>query len=386
MKQEITSYLDTIKDDIFDIVDYINRNPEESFYEHNCCNYLTSLLRKYNFNIKNNFLNMETSFYANLGEGHPKICYLCHYDALKGKNDIKGYNIVSAISCGAAIGLSKVISKTGGSIIIIGCPGEYASGSKVTMVKQGVFDDIDVVLSAHPDIVTSENGSSIAVLPLKVKFTPLVDKNNCGHYSPLDASTFSLSALSFLIKGLCNSCTINNLVSTGSLNSSEITFSITSTKALNINKIEKKIRNLISSIGDMMNIHAEVIISNMPFKEMITNETLSRLFMHNLKESGIIDFHEMKNSTSEISMGYISHVVPTIYPSISIVDTSEKFNYPSIEFSELTTSFFAKQQLLKTCKALSFTALDLLEREDLLKEIKLELCNHLKGNVACENK
>ena len=39
------------------------------------------------------------------------------------------------------------------------------------MVRQGVFDDIDAVLVAHPDIVTSESGSSSAIVPMEVKFS-----------------------------------------------------------------------------------------------------------------------------------------------------------------------------------------------------------------------
>ena len=69
------------------------------------------------------------------------------------------------MSVSAALALGNVIDKLGGSVILIGCPGEYLGGTKGTMVKQGVFDDIDVVMLAHPDISTCESGSSSAIIP-----------------------------------------------------------------------------------------------------------------------------------------------------------------------------------------------------------------------------
>ena len=120
--------------------------------------------------LDKNFLDIENAFIAKKGIGHPKICYLCEYDAIKDEGHITGHNLVTTMSVSAALALGNVIDKLGGSVILIGCPGEYLGGTKGTMVKQGVFDDIDVVMLAHPDISTCESGSSSAIIPLGLKF------------------------------------------------------------------------------------------------------------------------------------------------------------------------------------------------------------------------
>ena len=38
------------------------------------------------------------------------------------------------------------------------------------MAKQGIFDDIDVAMMVHPDILTAEGASSKAVLLLVLNF------------------------------------------------------------------------------------------------------------------------------------------------------------------------------------------------------------------------
>lgn len=109
MKQKIVSYLKSIESDLFNISKYLYDNPETSFNEYKSCKYLIDILKKNNFNVQENYYNIPTSFYAEFGKGYPKICFFCEYDAPSEIGHVSGHNLVSSISLGAALSLSKVI-------------------------------------------------------------------------------------------------------------------------------------------------------------------------------------------------------------------------------------------------------------------------------------
>ncbi|MBM7870661.1 amidohydrolase [Clostridium pascui] len=386
MKQEIIGYLESIKEDLFEISSYLYNNPEESFKEYTSCEYLCNFYERFGFKVKKNIIGMPTSFSAEIGSGHPKVCFICEYDAVKDLGHITGHNLLSAISTGAALGLSKVISKLGGSIIVLGCPGEFLGGSKVTMAKQGIFEDIDVVLVVHPDIITAESGTSMALIPLKINYKSDygLSYRRKGNYSALDACMLTFNSLNILSKGFGPACSIDGVIVQGGKdphllpNEAESKFYIRATKMNYAEAVEYKIRSLSKCLGEIMNIDSQCSIYEIPYDELITNSTLSRLFSHNLKEAGIIDIEGPKDTYSGLSLGTVSHSVPCIHPYISIVQDNS-IKYSSKEFAQATISDFAKNIALKASHALAFTAIDIIQKETLLQESRKELTNSLEN-------
>lgn len=379
MKQKIISFLSTCSDDIKDLCSYLYENPETSYKEFKASKYICDLLFKYNFEIKKNFLGIENSFMAKKGSGHPKICYLCEYDAIEGEGHITGHNMVTAMSVSAALALGNIIDELGGSVILIGCPGEYLGGTKGTMVNQGVFDDIDVVMLAHPDISTAESGSSSAIIPLGLKFESenkltFLNKNE---YTSLDAVLLTINILNSIKKGFPNNLEINSVISNGGYttlllpSNSEIKFCIRASDTKTANYAYDKIRKIANYVTKLIAIPNKFFLYESPNKELITNRTLNRLFSHNLKESGIIKIDAVRDVYAGLSIGDVSHKVPCIHPYISIVDESST-KYGSVEFAKATLSPFALKQCNMTASALALTAIDLIENESLLNEIKSE--------------
>lgn len=377
MKQEIITFLSTIKDEIFELTKYLYNNPEESFHEYNACKYISNLLKKYKFKVIENYLSIPTSFYAKYGEGHPKVCFFCEYDALREKGHVYGYNSETAISIASALALSMVISKSGGSCIVIGCPGEIISGSKVTMVEQGTFEDIDAGLMVQPHTITAASGNSMAIVPIQIKYTDNLQNNDgTGKYSALDACLFTFDALNVIAKGFENNCFINdinvNSINNSSSQSVEARFSIKTSSTKIADEIQSKMKSFINLNCSLLNVSSELNLYSMPCKELITNPTISRLFSHNLKESGIIDINGVKNIFSSLNLGTVSHVVPCIHPYVSIVQ-DDSIQYGTREFANATVTQFANDIIMKTAQALACTALDIIEKQSLLNDAKTEL-------------
>jgi amidohydrolase len=385
MKQEIISHITTLKETLVNLSEYIYNNPEEGFHEHKACNYIISILEKNNFKVTGNYLNMPTSFYAEYGSGHPKICYLCEYDAIKDKGHITGHNLISSMSIGAALGLSKVIDKIGGSIIVLGCPGEFVGGSKVTMVRQGTFEDIDLVLMAHPDVITAESGTSSAILPLSIKYTGIETLSYLKdtNYSALDACLFTFTGLDQLTKGFSKGITLEGILASAGTtpamlpNTSEAKFYIRAENMESAEHLESKIRYFADSISYLMDIKNEVSFYELPYDELITNKALSRIFSHNLKENGIIDCDGVKNTKAGLSIGNVSHVSPCIHPYIKVVE-DDSVKYSSTEFAKATLGQFAVERMISTAETLAITGLDILLKEELLNEVRNEFYSSVK--------
>ncbi|MBB6625045.1 M20 family peptidase [Clostridium gasigenes] len=379
MKQEMISYLSTCSDDIYELCKYLYNNPEDSYKETKSCKYISDFLSKYDFNVENNFLNLATSFRATKGTGYPKVCFLCEYDAVPGEGHLTGHNLLTATSISAALALGKIIDKIGGSLILIGCPGEYLGGTKSIMVKQGVFDDIDVVLLAHPDVVTSESGSSSAIIPLSIKY---IGHNglsflNKGIYTSLDGILLTFNILNSLLKGFPEDVEINSILSKGGSTplliplESEAKFYIRS-KEMDVAKIaESKLREIAIYVSKLIRVQYSISLYEPENEELITNVVLNRLFSHNLKENGIINIDAPRDISAGLSLGLVSKTVPCIHPYISIVGDRD-IKYGTKEFAESTISKHAMEQCTKAALSLAFTGYDILTQETLLSEVKNE--------------
>lgn len=379
MKQEMISFFYKIESEINDLCNYLYLNPEESYKEFKSCSYICELLNKYGFNIEKNYLNISNSFYATKGTGYPKICYLCEYDAIVNEGHITGHNALSSMSVAAALTLGNIVEKIGGTVILIGCPGEYLGGTKATMVKQGTFDDIDVVMECHPDLITAESGSSSAIIPLNVKFTGDSGLSflNKSKYTSLDAILLTFSILNSLLKGFPEDVDINFILSKGGYTplllplESEAKFYIRAKETAMAELAENKLREITRYVSNLTHIPNTISLYEPPNEELVTNRTLNRLFSHNLKENGIISIQPSKNIYSGLSIGIVSQKVPCIHPYISIINNTN-INYGTKDFADSTITEFALSQIKKAALALSFTGADLIEKENLLLEIKNE--------------
>ena len=141
------------------------------------------------FSIAAGVANIPTAFVASHGDGGPVIAILAEFDALPGINqdaipsrlpiDGKlaghacGHNLFGAGSVGAAIAIKHWLEETGtpGTIRLIGTPAEEGGSGKVYMVREGVFDDVDIVLHWHAgDRNSAAANTSLANRSAKFRF------------------------------------------------------------------------------------------------------------------------------------------------------------------------------------------------------------------------
>lgn len=382
MKEKLNKFIEINKKELKDLNIFLYNNPEESYNEKKAVNYITNLLEKYDFKIEKKFLELNTSFKATKGNGHPKICFICEYDAIKDSGHLTGHNILCTTSIAAALSLGSIIEEIGGSIIVIGCPGEYLGGTKSIMARQGVFDDLDIVLMAHPDIITCESGTSSAIVPIKVTFfgEESFSYLNEVPYSPLDAMLLSFNIINSISKGFPKDVELNYVLCEGGFTPSRVPsevqakFYIRGSQIDLVRIIENKIREVIIYTSKLTKLQYSLALYEPENEELITNRTLNRLFSHNLKESGIIKICDPRDTNSGLSLGLVSKKIPCIHPYFKITDNDD-IKYGTTGFAEETISEHAMEEALKAALGLAKTGCDIIQKESLLIEVRNEFYN-----------
>lgn len=379
MKQQIIGFIESIKDELISISRYIYDNPETSYNEYKAQEILAGTLKKYGFKVEKNFLGLGTEFRGDFGSGRPCIAYLCEYDALPEIGHGCGHNIIGAAGIGAAIGLSRILDKSGGSVVVLGTPAEETSGAKVIMAEKDVFDGIDAAMMIHPSDTTSESGTSLAMDAVEFTF-----KGRAAHaaanpeygINALNACIETFNLINSMRQHLTPDVRIHGIISEGGVAANIVPeravarFYVRSLKRTTLNAITEKVKNCARAAA--MGVGAEVEIRNYELSNdnMVTNHSLSKIFCHNLKECGIIDIQGAKSSVGSLDMGNVSHRVPSIHPYIKICE--EGIAGHTREFAESSCSNLAMENMIKAACAMAITGYDLITNASLLNEVKEE--------------
>ena len=149
---------------------------EVGYKENKSAELLKSELRSAGFSVVDNVADIPTAFTATWGQGKPVIGIMGEYDALPGlsQDDVPdrkplvnggpghgcGHNLLGAASLFAAVTIKDWLAgnNIAGTIRFYGTPAEEGGGGKLYMIRAGVFQDVDTVLSWHP---SDQNGASL---------------------------------------------------------------------------------------------------------------------------------------------------------------------------------------------------------------------------------
>ena len=190
LKKELLSSIENKSSDLISVSDKIWEAAEVAFREEKSANYLIDYAEKNGFKIEKGLAGIPTAFTATYGEGKPVIGIIGEFDALPGlskttvpyKNELIeggaghgcGHNLFGTASMGAAVAVKELIEKgeLKGTIKYFGTPAEEKFFGKLWMIREGVFDNIDIVMDWHPADKTEANVQpSLALVDFMVEFS-----------------------------------------------------------------------------------------------------------------------------------------------------------------------------------------------------------------------
>ncbi|MFQ9923838.1 MAG: M20 family metallopeptidase [Beduini sp.] len=379
-KQIIKDSVESKVEDYMSLVKSMYENPEIGNEEFETMELLSSYLEKAGFETTKGYV-VPTGFLGKYetGKPGPKIAFMCEYDALPEVGHGCGHNLIAGIGIAAGEALKAVMDQFGGTVLVVGTPAEENFGGKVSMANAGVFDDVDAALMVHPGTSSGLGGRSNAINPVKFEF---FGKNAHGCQpqdgaSALDAAVMTYIQINLLRQFVEKNTFIHGIIRDGgaaanvipAYASMEYYFRAPTMKyALEVtDKAIECAKGACLATGTTF----KTSIYECPYEDTLINYTLADILNDKYMELGVPDIEPVNEvGDGSTDVGAVSYKCPTIQGRIKIADTCVTGH--SKEMAAATISPEGKNGLIKAAEGIALTALELLEKPELLQKAKDE--------------
>jgi amidohydrolase len=357
----------------------IHDNPELGFKEEKASVWLTSYLEENGFHVERGIANLATAFRATYGQGSPRIALLAEYDALPKMGHGCGHNIIATSAVGAAVASKSIIDQLGGSVVVLGTPGEEVFGGKIDMVKAGTFKEIDVAMIVHPNLRNMVDIQALACSSLEVEFFGRPAHAAAQPYegiNALDAMILAFTSINSLRQHIRSEARIHGIITDGGeapnivpVHSAAV-FLIRAPDNEYLAELKEKVLNCFTGASVASGARLEYRWRDRSYAPMKNNATLAGLFKQNLESLGRhVEAFDPRFGFGSTDMGNVSQVVPSIHPTIAIASSEVLIHTP--EFASAAASEAGHEGLMDAAKAMAMTVADILQPR-MLDRIKQE--------------
>jgi len=358
----------------------IHDNPELSFSEERAAAWLSAYLEKNGLSVERDIAGLATAFRGSYGEGEPRLAIIAEYDALPEIGHACGHNIIATAAVGAGVAAKPVVDALGGSVIVLGTPGEEAFAGKVDMVEAGVFNGIDAAMMVHPDVSNVATVVSLACVSLDIEFVGKAAHaaaNPYGGVNALEAMILGFGALNSLRQHMKQEARVHGIITDGGEAPNTVPAHSAAkllVRALDdgyLNELKERVLDCfagaaISTGATMQYSWGEKVIA-----PMRNNLALAELFRRNLEALGRrVEFDNPGANLFSTDMGNVSQVVPSIHPTVAIASPGTLIH--SLEFASAAASEAGYLGALDAAKAMAMTVVDILARPDMIATIREE--------------
>jgi amidohydrolase len=357
----------------------IHDNPELGFKEEKASAWLTSYLEDSGFHVERGIAGLATAFRAIYGQGSPRIALLAEYDALPKIGHGCGHNIIAASAVGAAVASKSIIDRLGGSVVVLGTPGEEVFGGKIDMVKAGTFKKIDVAMIVHPDVRNMVTIQALACSSLEVEFFGQPAHAAAQPYkgiNALEAMILAFTSINSLRQHIREEARVHGIITDGGEAPnivpahSAAVFLVRAPDDDYLAELKDKVLNCFTGASVASGARLEYRWRDRTYAPMKNNATLAQLFDQNLELLGRhVEAFDPRFGLGSTDMGNVSQVVPSMHPTIAIASPEVLIHTP--EFASTAASEAGHEGLMDAAKAMAMTVADILQ-PGMLDKIKQE--------------
>jgi amidohydrolase len=347
----------------------IHDNPELGFEEEKASSWLTGYLEDGGFHVERGIVGLATAFRATYGRGSPRIALLAEYDALPKIGHGCGHNIIATSAVGAAVASKSVVDQLGGSVVVLGTPGEEVFGGKIDMVKAGAFKEIDVAMIIHPDVRNMVTIQALSCSSLEVEFFGRPAHAAAQPYegiNALEAMILAFTSINSLRQHIRSEARIHGIITDGGEAPnivpahSAAVFLIRAPDIEYLAELKDKVLNCFTGASVATGARLEYKWKDRSYAPMKNNSTLAGLFKQNLESLGRhVEAFDPRFGFGSTDMGNVSQVVPSIHPTIAIASSEVLIHTP--EFAAAAASEAGHEGLMDAAKAMAMTVADILQ-------------------------
>jgi aminobenzoyl-glutamate utilization protein B len=436
---DVTKFLESRYDETARIARTLWEFAEVGYQEEKSSALLQETLAAEGFDIEVGVAGMPTAFIASYGETEPVIAILAEYDALpginqdavptrspiagKGAGHACGHNLFGAGSVGAAIAVKHWLDETGapGTLRLYGTPAEEGGSGKVYMVREGLFDDVDIALHWHADDENSAAArTTLANRSAKFRFRG-VSAHAAGAPDKARSALDGVEAFNHMVnlmrEHVPQETRIHYVITAGGHapnvvpDFAEVFYYLRHPEATMVAELWKRLEQaaLGAAQGTGTEVEWEIIHGNHP---LLVNETLAVMMDEKLRSVGGIQYtaeeqafaeelyatmnspeHALGSQTMvqpyDLTLGYgstdvgdVSIAVPTVGLRVAgYVPGTSGHSWQAVAASGTSIGFKGAHTASKT---LALAAIEILENEELRKAARAEHQEKLGENFYYE--
>lgn len=447
----IKDFLNSNRERFEKISKHIWDHPETRYLEFESSRFLADELEKEGFYVERGVGGIETAFIATYGEHKPVIGFLGEFDALSGLSQKAestvqealepggvghgcGHNLLGTGSLASAYAVKAYLEENNinGTVKFYGCPAEEGGSGKTFLVREGVFDGLDIALTWHPSYVnTIMSLSSLANYQVYFRFKGIASHAaNSPHLgrSALDAVELMNVGANYLREHIIPEARIHYAITnTGGLSpnvvqsEAEVLYLIRAPKVAQVDEIYKRVCKIAEGAALMTETEMSLVFDK-ACSNYEPNRTLENVLYTKLQEAGAIHPTEdekrfaegiwqslsegeknnfvggmesfgYKGDGSEFEGKYLADIISDYVPSDAVMPGSTDVSdvswvVPTAQLTAATcalgtplhtwqmvsqgTSPFAHSGMLLAAQAMAETAIHLFENEEVLRMAKDE--------------
>ncbi len=438
-KKAIVDAVEKHKAELVRISDSIWGLAETAFEEDQSSKLLADYAEKNGFTVERGVAGMPTAFVATYGSGSPVIGVLGEFDALPGisqkaqptKEPLNegaaghgcGHNLFGAGSLGAAIAAKELIEagKLSGTVKFFGTPSEEKFFGKIWMVREGLWDDVDVNLSWHPGANTEADvQSSLALVDFKVEFFGQAAHASADPWngrSASDALELYTTGINYYREHIKPTVRIHYHIQDGGQvvnvvpDYSKLWVRVRDTKRSGMMPVYEQVRKMAEGAAIMANVDYKISLISGIY-EVLVNRAGGEAMQKNLELLGPIKYTEEEEAfgkkiqevTGKPQLGMDSEIKPLLetkeHPGGGSTDVGDvSWNVPNINLSVTTAPkdtpwhswavvacggmSIGHKGMVYAAKAMGMTMVDLFENPKLVEAVKKEY-KERKGDEVYE--
>lgn len=366
----------------------IHGQPELGLSEHQAVSWCAELLADEGFTLARPVAGMDTAFRARRGSGRPAVAFLAEYDALPGVGHACGHNIIAASAVGAGVALAQVLDRAGlgGTVLVDGTPAEETVGGKIPFVGQGLYREVDVALSMHPDVRNSVGGTCLAVKTVAFTFT-----GRAAHaaaepekgVNALDAVIQTYNNINALRQHVKSDVRIHGVITDGGRapnivpDRARAEFYVRSADLEYFKEVLEKVRNCARGAALATGAKLE-IAEEAAFEPTRENRTLNQLVLQAMAESGIpAEDLSGRLSMGSTDFGNVSQAVPAAAPTFRIAPPGTTCHHQ--DFADAAGSTEGDAAAVNASRVLAAVGLRLIVDPGALRSVRAEFAGGEAG-------
>lgn len=429
--------VETHQADLISISDKIWSYAETALKEYKSSKELADYAQTQGFRVNRGVAGMPTAFTAEYGAGKPVIGIMGEFDALPGISQKAqptrtpllagapghgcGHNLFGAGSLGAAIAVKELIQqgKLRGTVRFYGTPAEESVGGKIYMLRDGLFNDVDVCLDWHPEVKNAANVQSTqAIVDFIVEFrgkSAHAAADPWNGRSAVDGLEAFTDGVNLLREHVRPSVRMHYaIVSGGDVPNvvpeyAKIWMWIRDSRRTGVEEVLARVKDIARGAGMVAGVEASVTVQTGDY-ELLVNRAGATALQKNLEALGPIIYTPEEitfaKKIQEVQGADQTGLDGKIYPlqetlenppggSTDVGDIS--WNVPEITLYATTAPentawhgwsvvacggmSIGHKGMILAAKSLAMTMVDLLENEQLRKDIRTEFDQRKNGHV-----